>query len=112
GVAGFTVNAAGGDTTPRPVPRISVEPGDMPVASPVWSMVATDGSLDCQEKITPAISLFDASNARAVNCPWFATSIVAEAGETSTRATAAVQELNGAPFIWPPGLKRRAPPLA
>src|SRR5678816_4506061 len=75
-------------------------------------MPATLVSLDCQEKSTPGTSLLPASNARARNCCVAPAVIVADVGETSTRATAGVQETKLALLICVPGLNARAPPLA
>ena len=66
--------------------------------------------LDCHEKITPDTSLLFASKALAVNCCFSPPLIVAEVGETSTRAIAG-HALNGAPFTRVPGLKA-LPPLS
>src|ERR1043165_2380452 len=72
-------------------------------------MVATPVLLDRHEKITPETSLLLASKAFAVNCCLSPPLIVAEVGETSTRAIAG-QGLNGPPFTRVPGLKP-PPPL-
>jgi hypothetical protein len=61
-------------------------------------MAATDVLLDCQKKRTPVTSLLLLSNARAVNCCCWPVSMLAEEGDTSTRAIIGPQGLNGEPF--------------
>src|SRR6185295_4444893 len=75
-------------------------------------MVATLGSLDRQEKITPGTSLLPASNARALNCCRAPALTLADDGETSMREIAGVHATKLAPLICEPGLKARAPTLA
>lgn len=63
---------------------------EIPLASPVGSMVAIPALLENQEKTTPLTALLLASKAVAVNCWVPPTEIVAEAGAIVMLATVAV----------------------
>ncbi|HVA55092.1 MAG TPA: hypothetical protein VNI53_04725 [Gammaproteobacteria bacterium] len=66
-----TVKAAAVLVTPEAVAVMVALPADMPVATPLLLIVATEVLLEAQAKLTPLIVLPEESMAVAVNC-WVA----------------------------------------